>query len=246
MTGSGRKRRSGPGDSVPDVRNGAIESQGKGRGDRARKGKAREYAEAFVVALLIALLVRTFVIQAFKIPSGSMETTLLVGDHIFVNKFLYGYHIPYTRGRVLQFSKPERRDIIVFVFPEDPKKDFIKRVIALPGDTVEIREKQLILNGMPQHEPYTRFADGKTIDGFVRTRDNLPPMTVPRGKYFVMGDNRDRSYDSRFWGFVDEDAILGKALFIYFSIDWGKGIQWYQVWRYPELVRWNRIGDVLR
>lgn len=228
------------------IRKGAIAPPGKDRGERAVKGKVREYAEAFVVALLIALVVRTFVVQAFKIPSGSMETTLLVGDHIFVNKFLYGYHIPYTNGRVLEFSKPKRGDIIVFVFPEDPKKDFIKRVIGVPGDTVEIREKQVILNGMPLEEPYTRYADGRKIDGFVRTRDNMPPLTIPPGRYFVMGDNRDRSYDSRFWGFVDEDAILGKAMFIYFSIDWSLGIHWYQVWRYPELVRWDRIGDVLR
>lgn len=216
------------------------------RGGQAPKGKLREYAEAFLVALLIALLVRTFVVQAFKIPSGSMENTLLVGDHIFVNKFAYGYHLPYTKGRVLRLSKPRRGDIIVFVFPEDPKKDFIKRVVALPGDTVEIREKQVILNGRPLKEEYTRFADGRMTDRFVRTRDYMPPVTVPPGKYFVMGDNRDRSYDSRFWGFVDEDAILGKALFIYFSIDWSREIRWYQFWRYPELVRWNRIGEVLR
>ncbi len=209
------------------------------------KGKLREYVEAFAVALLIALLVRTFLIQAFKIPSGSMENTLLVGDHIFVNKFLYGYHVPYTEGRILAFHTPERGDIIVFVFPEDPSKDFIKRVVAVPGDTVEIRDKVVILNGKPLREEYTRFADGKTAGGFVRNRDNLPPVKVPAGKYFVMGDNRDRSYDSRFWGFVDEDAVIGKAMFIYFSLDWGIDLRWYQLWRYPELVRWERIGDML-
>jgi len=211
-----------------------------------QKGKLREYVEAFAVALLIALLVRTFVIQAFKIPSGSMENTLLVGDHIFVNKFLYGYHVPYTKGRILAFQTPQRGDIIVFVFPEDPSKDFIKRVVAIPGDMVEIRDKVVILNGEPLREEYTRFADGEMTDGFVRSRDNMPPVKVPAGEYFVMGDNRDRSYDSRFWGFVDEDAVIGKALFIYFSLDWGIDLQWYQFWRYPELVRWERIGDMLR
>ncbi len=211
-----------------------------------RKGKVREYVEAFAIALLIALLVRTFVIQAFKIPSGSMENTLLVGDHIFVNKFVYGYHLPFTKGRVLAFSTPRRGDIIVFVFPEDPGKDFIKRVIAVPGDTVEIRDKVVFLNGKPQEEKYTRFADGNRVDGFVRSRDNMAPVAVPAKRYFVMGDNRDRSYDSRFWGFVEEDAIIGKALFIYFSVNWDADLHWYEFWRFPELVRWNRIGDMLR
>jgi signal peptidase I len=209
------------------------------------KGKVREYIEAFAVALLIALVVRTLVIQAFKIPSSSMENTLLIGDHIFVNKFLYGYHIPFTKGRVIQFSRPERGDIIVFVFPEDKSKDFIKRVVGIPGDTVEIRQKQLYVNGQPMSEKYARFADGATIDGFVRSRDNLPPIRIPPDKLFVMGDNRDRSYDSRFWGFVDMDAVIGKALFIYFSVDWNRGIRWNELWRYPELVRWNRIGHLL-
>jgi len=211
-----------------------------------RRGKAREYAEAFGVALLIALVVRTLLLQAFKIPSSSMEDTLLVGDHIFVNKFLYGYHVPYTKGRILQFSTPKRGDIIVFVFPEDPGKDFIKRVIGVPGDTVEVRRKTVLVNGKPLDEPYTRFADGMDPEVLVRMRDTLPPVRVPEGKLFVMGDNRDRSYDSRFWGFVDMDAVIGKALFIYFSIDWSRGVGWTEVWRYPELVRWDRLGHVLK
>jgi signal peptidase I len=210
-----------------------------------RKGKVREYVEAFAVALLIALLVRTLVIQAFKIPSSSMEDTLLIGDHIFVNKFLYGYHIPYTKGRILRFSVPQRGDIIVFVFPEDTSKDFIKRVVGVPGDTIEVRQKRVFLNGRALEEKYVRYADGDRIDGFIRSRDNLPPVRVPPGKLFVMGDNRDRSYDSRFWGFVDLDAVIGKAMFIYFSVDWNRGVLWTEVWRYPELVRWNRIGHLL-
>lgn len=211
-----------------------------------RKGKVREYVEAFAIALLIALVVRTFVIQAFKIPSSSMENTLLIGDHIFVNKFIYGYHIPLTTGRVLMLSTPRRGDIIVFVFPEDRSKDFIKRVVAIPGDTVEVRRKVLHVNGRPVEEPYVRYAEGTAMDGFIRSRDNMPPVTVPPGKLFVMGDNRDRSYDSRFWGFVDMDAVIGKALFIYFSVDWNSGVRWYEFLRYPELVRWERIGHVLR
>lgn len=212
----------------------------------SRKGKVREYAEAFGVALLIALVVRTLLLQAFKIPSGSMENTLLIGDHIFVNKFVYGYHVPYTKGRILAFSTPKRGDIVVFVFPEDPDKDFIKRVIGIPGDVVEVRQKTVFVNGTPLAEEYTRFADGKHPDGFLRARDNMAPVRVPGGKLFMMGDNRDRSYDSRFWGFVDMDAVIGKALFIYFSIDWNRGVRWAEVWRYPELVRWDRIGRALR
>ncbi|HEX9191510.1 MAG TPA: signal peptidase I [Candidatus Deferrimicrobiaceae bacterium] len=220
----------------------AVETRPPGN----RRGKIREYAEAFGVALLIALVVRTLLLQAFKIPSSSMENTLLVGDHIFVNKFIYGYHVPYTTGRILRFSTPMRGDIIVFVFPEDPSKDFIKRVIGLPGDTVEVRRKTVLVNGEPLDEPYTRFADGRSIESLVRTRDSMPPVRVPEGKLFVMGDNRDRSYDSRFWGFVDMDAVIGKALFIYFSIDWNRGVGWTEVWRYPELVRWDRLGHVLK
>ncbi|MBI5420441.1 MAG: signal peptidase I [Deltaproteobacteria bacterium] len=224
-----------------------VKIEGTPPGGRVgRKGKVREYVEAFAVALLIALVVRTFVIQAFKIPSSSMENTLLIGDHIFVNKFLYGYHIPFTHGRVLMFSTPRRGDIIVFVFPEDRSKDFIKRVVGVPGDTVEIRRKVLHVNGRPVDERYVRYADGAVIDGFIRSRDSMPPVKVPPGKLFVMGDNRDRSYDSRFWGFVDMDAVIGKAMFIYFSVDWNSGVRWYEVLRYPELVRWDRIGHVLR
>lgn len=212
----------------------------------AKKGKFREYVEAFGIALLIALIVRTLFLQAFKIPSSSMEDTLLVGDHIFVNKFLYGYHIPYTRGRVLEFRTPQHRDIVVFVFPEDPSKDFIKRVIGVPGDVVEIRRKAVYVNGLRLVEPYVRFADGTGPEGYVPSRDDMPPVRVPAHKYFVMGDNRDRSYDSRFWGFVDSDALIGKALFIYFSIDWSQGGNWMEFWRWPELIRWGRIGHVLK
>jgi signal peptidase I len=244
----GRKERRVPGPDEPTaVTPESVAHPGGAAGKKMRqKGRLREYVEAFAIALLIALFVRTFIIQAFKIPSGSMENTLLIGDHIFVNKFVYGYHVPHTKGRILSFSSPNQGDIIVFVFPEDPSKDFIKRVIGVPGDTVEIRNKEVILNGKPIHENHTIFADGKTVDGLVRSRDNMPTVTVPEGKYFVMGDNRDRSYDSRFWGFVDEDAIIGKALFIYFSVDWGVDLRWYEFWRYPDLVRWSRIGDVLR
>lgn len=213
---------------------------------RPNKSTTRDYVESIGAAILIALALRAVVLEAFKIPSSSMYPTLEIGDHIFVNKFIYGYHVPYTKGRILAFNTPKRGDIIVFVFPEDPSKDFIKRVVGLPGDLVEIRRKTVHINGAPLAEGHAQFADGKNSDGFIRGRDNMAPVRVPAGKLFVMGDNRDRSYDSRFWGFVDMDAVIGKALFIYFSIDWNRGIGMTDVERFPELVRWNRIGLVLR
>ena len=215
-------------------------------GGPPKKGKVREYLEAFVIALLIALIIRTLFLQAFKIPSGSMESTLLVGDHIFVNKLLYGYHVPFTKGRILQFRDPRHGDIIVFVFPEDTSKDFIKRVIGVPGDVIEMKQKTVFRNGKPLQEDYAQYLEGTEQGMSVQIRDDMPPVKVPPGKYFVMGDNRDRSYDSRFWGFVDAEAVIGKAMFIYFSIDWSRDVGWMEVWRWPELIRWSRIGDMLK
>jgi signal peptidase I len=215
-------------------------------GPPPKKGKFREYVEAFGIALVIALIVRTLFLQAFKIPSSSMENTLLVGDHIFVNKFVYGYHIPFTKGRILELRKPVHGDIIVFIFPEDESKDFIKRVIGVPGDVVEVKQKTVIRNGQPLKEDYARYVEGAEQGALGHTRDDMPPVKVPPGKYFVMGDNRDRSYDSRYWGLVDTEAVIGKAMFIYFSIDWSRNVRFLELWRWPELVRWNRIGDVLK
>jgi len=216
-------------------------------GSQPKKGKVREYIEAFVIALVIALIVRSLLLQAFKIPSSSMENTLLVGDHIFVNKIVYGYRIPFMKGRVLELSKPKRGDIIVFVFPEDASKDFIKRVIGVPGDTIEVKRNSVIRNGETLKEDYAQYIEGtEEQEALGQAKYDLPPLKVPPGKYFVLGDNRDRSYDSRFWGFVDTEAVIGKAMFIYFSIDWSRDVGFLEVWRWPELIRWNRIGDVLR
>lgn len=210
-----------------------------------RKGKGREYIEAFAVALFIALFLRTTVVQARIIPSGSMENTLLVGDYLFVNKFVYGYHLPFTEGRILEIREPARGDIIVFDPPFESSKAFIKRVIAVPDETVEIRRKKVYINGRQLTEDYARFAEGSAEDRFLPRRDNMPPLKVPSGKLFVMGDNRDRSYDSRFWGFVDLDDVIGKAMVIGASVDLNRDIRWYEAWRYPELVRWGRFGKVL-
>jgi signal peptidase I len=190
--------------------------------EKVRKSTKRliwEYTEAIVTALLLALLIRAFVIQAFKIPTGSMIPTLVVGDHILVNKFIYGVKVPFTDDKVLPLKEPEREDIIVFKYPEDPSRDFIKRIVAVGGDTIESKDKVIYINGEPVKEPYVQHTDDSIRPGGVEPRDNFGPITVPEDEYFVMGDNRDQSYDSRYWGFVDEEAIKGEALIIYWSWD---------------------------
>jgi len=200
-----------------------------------QKSVLREYVEAILIAALMALVIRTFIIQAFKIPSGSMEKTLLIGDHILVNKFLFGTKIPFVDKKYLIIREPVRGDIIVFKYPEDETKDFIKRVIGTPGDVVEISNKKVYVNGKPLVEPYTVYADGDVLAKSLQARDNFGPVKVPPDEYFMMGDNRDRSHDSRFWGFVDKNKIIGKALVIYWS--WDSDDHW---------VRFGRIGNIVR
>lgn len=184
---------------------------------KTRKQAMLEFVEAIVTALILALIIKAYVIQAFKIPSGSMIPTLLIGDHVLVNKFIYGTDIPFTDKRILVFKKPEKHDIIVFKAPNDPKRDFIKRVIGVGGDVIEGKEKALYVNGIRQEEGFIRHSDSNINEA--GPRDSFGPVRVPLGKYFVMGDNRDESSDSRFWGFVDEEKILGRAMFIYWSWD---------------------------
>ena len=200
-----------------------------------KKSVIREYIEAFAVAIVLALIIRTFVVQAFKIPSGSMEPTLLVGDHILVNKFIYGEHIPFTDIKILDFGDPKRGEIIVFVYPKDESKDFIKRVIGVEGDTIEIKGKKLFINNQPFVDPYGHFKDNAIIPGHIQPRDNFGPVTVPEDSLFVMGDNRDRSADSRFWGFVRLNQVKGKAFLIYWS--WGG---------FMRDIKWRRIGKLIR
>ncbi len=200
----------------------------------AKTGRLRENIEAILIAVVIALFIRTFVVQAFKIPSGSMKQTLLVGDHILVNKFIYGVKIPYLNTVILPVTVPARDDIVVFKYPVDPKKDFIKRVIGVEGDVIEIRDKVVTVNHQRLHQDFAVFSDTRTISGGLQPRDNLGPITVPRGALFVMGDNRDESYDSRFWGFVPVRDVSGKAFVIYWS------------WDSDEFgVRWGRIARLL-
>jgi signal peptidase I len=201
---------------------------------KSKKKLFWEYLEAIVTALVLALIIRAYIVQAFKIPSGSMIPTLLVGDHILVNKFIYGTKIPFTDKRILIFRKPEKGDIIVFKYPEDPRKDFIKRVIATGGDTVEERNKVVYVNGVRLSETYAHHYDNGLRLGGSDPRDNFGPITVPKNKIFVMGDNRDQSYDSRYWGFVDLKEVLGKALIIYWS------------WDPDDWARFNRIGRLVQ
>lgn len=194
------------------------------------KSAAREYSEAFIVALALALVLRTFFIQAYKIPSASMYPTLLVGDHIIVNKLVFGLRMPDSifgftpladeipYGRYLfEIDRIHRGDVVVFVFPEDKSKDFIKRVVGVPGDTVEVKGGMLYLNGKLDADPHAVLEFSPAQRAPNSERDYFGPFKVPPGEYFMMGDNRDRSYDSRFWGTATRDAIEGRAMFIYWS-----------------------------
>lgn len=189
---------------------------------RKKKPVWREYGEAILIAVVLALFIRTFVVQAFKIPSGSMVPTLLIGDHILVNKFLY------------RFANLTRDDIIVFKYPQDKTRDFIKRVIGLPGDTVEVRKKMVYINGKPLQENFTMHEDSALLPRLTSPRDYFGPAVIPPNHYFVMGDNRDNSQDSRFWGFLKADEIKGKAFLIYWSWD-----------RDKTGPRWSRLGKLL-
>ncbi len=199
-----------------------------------RKSKVQEYIEAIIIAILIALVIRTFFIQAFKIPSRSMVPTLLVGDQILVNKFIYGVKIPYLRKMIIPVTNPEKGDIVVFIYPNDRSKDFIKRVIGIAGDKIEIRNKKIFINGKEYSDSYGVYSDKLIYPAAIQPRDNFGPVTVPKDSFFVMGDNRDESSDSRYWGFVDIKDVEGKAFIIYWS------------WNHEDTnLRWRRLGSLL-
>jgi len=202
-----------------------------------RKSTAREYFESICVAVILALFVRTFIVQAFKIPTGSMENNLLIGDHLLVNKFVYAPTMTGVERAVLPIESIRRGEVIVFKYPEDPERDFIKRVIALPGETIELRKKRVYINGTRLDEPYVRYLTPPDAEGDDEydVRVTYGPVTVPAGHLFMMGDNRDNSQDSRYWGFLPQQYVKGRALFIYFSF--GEGGLTDMV----SGVRWNRI-----
>ncbi len=193
-----------------------------------KKSTAREYFESIVIAVILALFIRTFVVQAFKIPTGSMENNLLIGDHLLVNKFVFGPTASPLERALLPVKEIRRDDVIVFKYPEDPERDFIKRVIGLPGDTVELKQKKVYINGKPLDEPFVHFlappgagSEFREVTSF-DVREQYGPVTVPQNQYFVMGDNRDNSQDSRYWGFLPRDYVKGKALVIYWSYESGR------------------------
>jgi signal peptidase I len=194
----------------------------------------REYVEAALWALIITLFLRAFVIQAFRIPSESMKDTLLVGDFLFVNKFEYGPKIPFTHVRLPGLREPKRGDVIVFQFPQDPGKDFIKRCVATGGQTLEIEDKQVSVDGTRLVEPYAIHTDPTVRPSGYDNRDNFGPYTVPTGELFMMGDNRDNSNDSRYWGPLEMDLVKGRAMFLYWS--WNPERNW---------PRWNRIFQLI-
>ena len=198
-----------------------------------KKRFIKEYLEPIVIAVFIALFIRAFIVQAFKIPSSSMEPTLLVGDHLLVNKFIYGIRIPYTDIKLFQYKKPGRGDIIVFIFPKDRSKDFIKRVIGTEGEKVAIVHNKIYINDKLIDDVWGRFTMPRT------SIEDYGPVTVPEGSLFVMGDNRDNSQDSRFWGFVKLNEVKGKALIIYLS--WDSNAQ-----DLLNKIRWTRFGKLIR
>ena len=190
-----------------------------------KKSTAREYLESIVIAVILALFIRTFVVQAFKIPTGSMENNLLIGDHLLVNKFVLGPAMWPIERTLLPIGTIRRRDVLVFKYPEEPDRDFIKRVIGLPGETLEVREKKVYINGSALDEPYAHYltpaADESQYHEVTSfdVRERYGPVTVPPNQYFMMGDNRDNSQDSRYWGFLPRENIKGRALLIYWSYE---------------------------
>ncbi len=232
-------------------------------GTRPKKSLVREYAEALGIAFVLALIIKFFLIQAFSIPSGSMENTLLIGDYLLVNKLSYGIRNPFTNKVLIPIGLPQRGDVVVFIFPQDPTKDYIKRVIGLPGDKIQIINKKVYVNDKLYETPQAHYEESLVLPAprspLEPARDNFGPVVVSPHSYFCMGDNRDRSYDSRFWGFVPLDNLRGKAMIIYFS--WGgvrgesffpallggaRGLVTHLSWNTREFrVRWDRIGKVI-
>ena len=227
---------------------------------RSRLRMFVDWAKSLVVAIVLFLVIRTFLVEAFKIPTGSMERTLLVGDFLLVNKAVYGAEIPFTSAHFPPLARPRRGDIVVFEWPKDPSKNFVKRLIGLPGDTLEMREGLVQLNGRSLDEQYVdHTAPGEDPSGedfewqrnhlvkqaaargapYHPSRNNWGPLVVPERSYFVLGDNRDNSYDSRYWGFVPDSLVKGQPFVVYYSYarDPSHRVPWLTK------IRWRRLGE---
>jgi signal peptidase I len=246
----------------PERDDGAAPERVENRGTISTGRWIWEGIRVFSTAIVLFLVVRTFVVEAFKIPTGSMEGTLLIGDFLLVNKAVYGADLPGVTTRIPGFTEPKRQDVVVFFPPHEPTKNYVKRIVGLPNDTLEMRSKVLYINGKPQYEPYIRHLDRfsepsdermqwqreylvgqrKTRGKYDPTRDSWGPIVVPKGKYFALGDNRDNSEDSRYWGFVDGGSIRGRPMFVYYSFarDPLRPFSWLTD------VRWDRIGEPIR
>ena len=229
-----------------------------------RKSTAREYFESIVIAVILALFVRTWVVQAFKIPTGSMENNLLIGDHLLVNKFVFSPADTAAERLLLPVSQVRRGDVVVFKYPEEPERDFIKRVIGLPGESLEMRDKKIYINGKPLDEPYVHFLEPPSGTGGYHEvtsfdlRERYGPVTIPDGQLFVMGDNRDNSQDSRYWGNLPIDHVKGRAFLIYWSYETstaeelveGFGARMRQLGsvalHFFTRTRWSRMFDSIR
>jgi signal peptidase I len=216
-----------------------------------KKSVAREYLESIVVAVILALFIRTFAVQAFKIPTGSMEPNLLIGDHLLVNKLVYSPSLAPWEDKLFDKKALRRGDVVVFKYPEEPLRDFIKRVIGLPGETVEVRDHQVLVNGQPIDDPHAHW-ETRDDDPEGSYRTGWGPQVVPPGHVLVLGDNRDNSRDSRFWGFLPIDQIKGRALLVYWSINadkqdyQGSGPRaWLKVLD-PREWRWKRFFHLIR
>jgi len=202
----------------------------------------KEWIEPILIAFVLAAIIRSFFMAPFKIPSGSMEDTLLVGDQLMAVKIVYGIRIPFAGKFLVRFRDPKPGEVIVFKYPEDPSKDFIKRCIAVGGQTVEIRNKEVYVDGVKREHPeHAKFIDPHVLPAHLGPRDNMPPTKVPEGHMFMMGDNRDNSNDSRFWGFVPYDNIIGKAVIIWWS--WNHEVPLYDI---VHRIRWTRYFDIIR
>ncbi len=243
----------------PEVNSGAEHRPGP-RQIAASVGRwTWEWVKSLAVALLLFLVIRTFVVEAFRIPTSSMEGTLLVGDFLLVNKAVYGAQLPGTPVRLPALGEPGRGDVVVFTPPHEPDKNYVKRLVGMPGDTLSMRDKVLFVNNVPVTEPYARHVDPMDVNdpamrwqndhllepahrpNYRPSRDNWGPVVVPGQRFFVLGDNRDDSQDSRYWGFVEQAAIKGKPLFVYYSFNPRtlRHVPWLTE------IRWDRIGGAI-